>query len=291
MGVLMTTDKIVLESLQKKLEGNSTDLSKILTEIDNLPDETCQDLANMLKNMALKDLISATKKNTDKLDFLKGLESLIFDEPTRTNLLERQHLHRLIAENVWIFGEDFSLSVDDQSLNTVLKKHAELNNLEINLDKPVTTLDGKGGIVDLVLSRKVQNVTANIQENLIVELKRPNSIINVEALTQIEKYALAISNDERFHSSSVNWKFWLVGNDLDSHVTSFVNQFDREPGLYYLEENISVWVKTWAQIINDCRVRLQYFSDEIKYLPDSSDSLQKIKDLYNKYLYNLDKGN
>ena len=282
----MATKKIVLESLQKKLEENSTDLNKILTEIDSLPDETCRDLANMLKNMALKDLISVTKKNTDKLDFLQGLESLIFDEPTRTNLLERQHLHRIIAENVWIFGEYYSLSVDNRGLTAVLQKHAELNKLKVNLNKSVTTLDGDRGIVDLVLSRKVQNIATNNQENLVVELKRPKSIINAKALAQIEKYALAVSKDERFHSSSVDWVFWLVGNDLDEHVTNSVNQNDREPGLYFLRDNISVWVKTWAQIIKDCRSRLQFFSEEMKYLPDSADSLQKIKNFYN-----LDKQN
>ena len=146
----------------------------------------------------------------------------------------------------------------------------------------------KKGIVDLVLSRKVKNIMTNSQENLVVELKRPKSIINAKALAQIENYALAVSKDERFHSTSVNWVFWLVGNKLDEHVTATVNQLDREPGLYVLRDNISVWVKTWAQIIKDCRSRLQFFSEEIKYLPDSADSLQKIKDFYNKYLHNLD---
>ena len=141
----MATNKTVVESLQKKLEGSSTGLNKILTEINDLPDETCRDLADMLKNMALKDLISVTKKNTDKLDFLQGLESLIFDEPTRTTLLERKHLHRIIAENVWIFGEHYSLSVDEQGLTAVLQKYAELNNLKVNLNTPVTTLGGKKG--------------------------------------------------------------------------------------------------------------------------------------------------
>ena len=81
-------------------------------------------------------------------------------------------MHRIVAENVWIFGEQYNLSVDDQSLTKVLKKHAETLKLDVNFDKPVLKSDGKRGILDLMLSRKIQLVGTRVQEHLVVELKR-----------------------------------------------------------------------------------------------------------------------
>ena len=286
----LVSKRMNLRLLRTALEKDPTDLNKILAEILELPEGKRRDLANMLDYTSLTDIISATKTISTRLEFIKGLESLIFDEPTRSNLKERQQLHRIIAENVWIFGEQYSLSVDDQSLTQVLKKHTEALKLDVNMEKPVLKADGKRGILDLMLSRKIQLVGTKVQEHLVIELKRPKAIIGRDEIAQIEEYAIAVSEDERFHSTSVSWEFWLVGNDINEYAQRRVNQSDRVPGLIIRQSNpsISVWVKTWAQIIEDCNSRLQFFSDELKYIPDPTESLQKIKDIYNKYLYNLE---
>ncbi len=54
------------------------------------------------------------------------IEGLIFDEDSKQRLLERKQLHRLLALNTWLFGEEYNLTVDDQSLETVLTKHLAL---------------------------------------------------------------------------------------------------------------------------------------------------------------------
>ena len=214
----LASKRMNLRLLRSALEKDPSDLNKILTEILELPDGKRRDLANMLDYTTLTDIIAATKTISARLDFIKGLQSLLFDEPNRTNLKERQHLHRIIAENVWIFGEQYSLSVDDQSLTQVLKKHAESLNLDVNFEKPVLKSDGKRGIIDLMLSRKIQLVGTKVQEHLVIELKRPKAIIGSDEISQIEKYALAVARDERFNSASVNWEFWLVGNDMDEYA-------------------------------------------------------------------------
>ena len=286
----IASKRMNLRLLRSALEKDPTDLKKILAEILELPEGKRRDLANMLDYTTLTDIISATKTISARLEFIKGLESLLFDEPSRSNLKERQQLHRIVAENVWVFGEQYSLSVDDQSLTKVLKKHAETLKLDVNFDKPVLKSDGKRGILDLMLSRKIQLVGTRVQEHLVVELKRPKAIIGQSEINQVVAYARAVAQDERFHSTSVNWEFWLVGNDVSEDAIALANQIDRVPGLLYRISNpsISVWVKTWAQIIEDCNSRLQFFSDELKYIPDPTESLKKVKDIYHKYLYDLD---
>ena len=251
-----------------------------------LPEGKRRDLAKMLDYTTLTDIISATKTISARLEFIKGIESLLFDEPSRSKLKERQQLHRIIAENVWIFGEQYNLSVDDQFLTTVLKKHAEELKLNVNFDKPVLNSDGKRGILGLMLSRKIQQAGTENKEHLIVELKRPKVKIGRDEINQILEYATAVATDERFESTSVNWQFWVVGNSLGDFAKARVNQSDRRPGLMDQQKNpsISVWVKTWAQIIADCNSRLQFFSDELKYIATTSDSLQKVREICKKYV-------
>jgi len=46
-------------------------------------------------------------------------------------------------------------------------------------------------------------------------------------------------------------------------------------------------VKTWSQIINDCKSRLRFFAEKLKYAPDRDSSLQHLKTTYHKYLADL----
>jgi hypothetical protein len=34
--------------------------------------------------------------------------------PMKGHVLERSQLHRILADNTWIFGEEFNLTTDDQ---------------------------------------------------------------------------------------------------------------------------------------------------------------------------------
>jgi hypothetical protein len=73
-------------------------------------------------------------------------------------LLERAQLHRMLAEEAWIFGDEYTLSVDDESLTSVLHKHIkELGRDELAPDvtEEVLRADGSRGIVDLMLSQVI----------------------------------------------------------------------------------------------------------------------------------------
>ena len=202
---------------------------------------------------------------------------------------ERTQLHRVVAENSWMFGEQYHLSVDDQSLTEVLKKHIEAQGREVEIDTPVKRADGSRGIVDLMFSRNIQLAGAEDREHLVVELKRPNVRINAEAATQIESYAFAVADDERFRAVPAKWVFWAVSNDLDQVVARKASQKDRAHGILFQDEEqrITIWVKTWSQVINDCKARLRFFEEKLNYTPDRDSSLEHLNRTYNKYLADL----
>jgi hypothetical protein len=170
------TKRLQLRLLRHAVEHAPGDLSKILTEVLDLPIEKRQELADLLDRTTLAHIISASKIIADRLEFLQGLEALVFDGDLKHAVRERTQLHRIVAENAWMFGEQYNLSVDDQSLTEVLKKHVAARNREVEIDEPVVRADGSRGIVDLMFSRNIQLAGSEHREHLVVELKRPDSI-------------------------------------------------------------------------------------------------------------------
>jgi hypothetical protein len=283
------TKRLQLRLLRHAVQNAPTDLSRILIEVLDLPLEKRQELVDLLDRTTLAHIISASKIIADRLELLRGLETLVFDDDFKHVVRERSQLHRVVAENTWLFGEQYHLSVDDRSLTEVLKKHLAARGREVEIDEPVKRADGTRGIVDLMFSRNIQLTGSEDREHLIVELKRPDVRIDAEASTQIESYAFAVADDERFRGVPAKWVFWAVSSDVDQVVARKVSQRDRARGILFQDEEqkITIWVKTWSQIINDCRSRLKFFEEKLSYTPDRDSSLSHLKDVYHKYLADL----
>lgn len=278
-----------LRLLRHAVEHAPDDLSKIFNEVLDLPTEKRQELAGLLDRTTLSHIIGASKIITDRLEFLQGLETLVFDPDLKHKVRERTQLHRILAENAWIFGEQYHLSVDDQSLTEVLKQHVAAQGREVEIDEIVTRADGRRGIVDLMFSRNIQLAGSEEREHLIVELKRPDVAIKAETITQIESYAFAVAADARFRDVPAKWVFWAVSSEMDDHARRKVSERDRPKGMLHQSDDpsITIWVKTWSQIISDCRARLRFFSEKLNYAPDRDASVAHLKATYDKYLADL----
>lgn len=275
-----------LKLLRHALQTSPTTARLILGEVLDLPDDKQEEFGELLEKTSLEGIITASKIVADRLDFLKGLELLVFDPKSREQLLERRQLHRIIAEETWVFGEEFNLTVDDQSLTEVLKKHLKRRGEEIAIDEPVKREDGSEGIIDLMLSRRVPRPRAEEREHLIIEIKRPKQKIDGKAMAQIEDYAFAISGDERFKDVQTWWTYWALSNDISPNIRKKAKQQDRPEGMIYAnkEGRMSIWVKTWSQVINDCRARLDFYQQKLRYSASNKTAIAYLREEYEKYL-------
>ncbi len=280
------TKAFQLRMLRQAIERGPEELQKILTEVLELPHSKQRELAKLLEEADLAHIISSSKLVADRLKFLSGIEALLFDDGLKENFKERSQLHRLLAENTWIFGEEFNLTVDDQSLTQVLRKHRKLMGDEIVIDSPVKRIDGTKGIIDLMLSRSVPRHHANEREHLVIELKRPTVDIGLREITQIETYAHAVASDERFRGLNTRWHFWVISNELDEIAKGKAAQKDRPPGLVSLIDNgnIAIWVKSWAQVLADAGARMRFVQNELRATIDKESSLKYLRKVYDKYL-------
>lgn len=280
------TKAFQLRMLRQAIERGPDELQLIMREVLELPERKLQELAKLLQEADLANVISASKMVADRQKFLHGVEALLFNPDTKKHLKERSQLHRILAENTWVFGEEFSLTVDDQSLTEVLRKHRKIIGQDTVIDGPVKRIDGKVGIVDLMLSRSVPQNHADEREHLVVELKRPSVKVGADEIKQIEQYAYTVADDERFNHLKTRWSFWLVSNDLDAFAKVKTRQKDKPRGQIAETDDgrIKVWVKTWSEILAEGKARMRFVQDHLQANVDTESSLKYLKQTYDKYL-------
>lgn len=270
-----------LRMLRQAIEKSPEELQLILAEVLRLPKRKQEELAELLRDVSLSAIISSAKVVADRLRFLTGLEAILFDAEPKKRLKERSQLHRIVAQNTWLFGEQFSLSVDDQSLTEVLRKHRKLLGDDTVIDAPVKHVSQERGIVDLMLSKAIRRHQANSLSHLVVELKAPSVKLDVKEISQIEGYAASVTADERFRNVDVQWEFWAISDDLGP-VGKF--RVGTKGGEIMRQDNVAIFLKTWSQVIDENRARLQFYQEKLEYQADKGSALRHLQEHYAKYL-------
>ncbi len=113
--------------------------------------------------------------------------------------------------------------------------------------------------------------------------------IGSDEITQVEKYAFTIANDERFRSVKTRWSFWVISNDMDDYAATKTRQKDQPPGRVFISDdgNVEVWVKSWAEVLNACKARMHFVQEQLKANVDKDTALQYLKRTYDKYLVGI----
>lgn len=272
-----------LRMLRQAIEKSPEDLQLILTEVLNLPIRKQEELAELLREGSLSSIINAARVVVDRLKFLTGLEAILFDRGPKQRLKERTQLHRILADNPWVFGEEFHLSVDDMSLTEVLRKHKTLLGEDIVIDAPVKHVSRTRSIVDLMLSRQIRRHRANDLTHLVVELKAPSVKIGRDEISQVMGYAASVTADERFRNVETQWVFWVVSDDIDAMARFSIGE-NTATGLIHKTANVAIYIKSWAQVLDDNRARLQFFQERLEHQADKGAALKHLQERYANYL-------
>lgn len=279
------SQKFVLRLLREALETDPGHLRRVLEDVLELDAARLADLNQLLDRTTLAAIVAAARSITDRLDFLRALEELVFEKGVREHVLERSQLHRILAAETWVFGEEYHLVADDESLTNVLRRHlAILKRDELAAEK-VTDEKGRTRIVDLMLAKSLEHAT-NRREHLVIELKRPTVKVGHEEVAQIRDYAQAVADDSQFDKSTTQWDFWVVSTDVDEAVRRQASQRGREPGLLddYDDVNVRIWVKTWGQIIQDATHRMKFVRQQLEYSSGRDESIQYLHERHQDYV-------
>jgi hypothetical protein len=277
--------KIALNLIKTALESGPTALQNVLLNVLELPEEKIEELQELLTRTTLARMIETSKRIADRLDFLAGLDALIFDKESRKQTLERRQLHRILANETWIFGEEWALTGNDDRLTQVLATHLHRlgEDVEMTAIEPVLREDGSDAIPDLVLSRTLQT-SENKYEHLVVELKRPPHRLTSADIDQLRSYAVAVDEDERFQQPNARWTYVLIGNSTSSGVDSQRRQLGQPYGRVQITERFEIWVRTWAEVIGDAQHRHKFVQRSLDYTADHDSGVEYLRQKHSQFL-------
>jgi hypothetical protein len=276
---------LALSLLRETFETDPEALLPILRNFSQLPQARIDELKEVLEHTSLSQLISLGREVGNRVEFLSGLNAVLFDRAIKKRMLERRQLHRILAHETWLFGEEWGITGDDERLIEVLKKDLKLLGLDVELagGAPLLREDGSDGIPDLVLGRRLET-RENEFAHLVIELKRPSHKLTDEDVSQIRSYASAITNDERFDQPNSHWDFWLIGNDVTDSVEDQRTQTTLPHGVVQSSTKYRIVVRTWAEVIGDADHRLKFVQASLKYESNRDQGLVSMRDKYSEYL-------
>jgi hypothetical protein len=278
--------------VREALESSPSNLSHILREVLKLSDEQQDDLAHLLGKTSLGAIITSAKTVSERLAFINGLEQILHDKTIRKHLKERTQLHRILVEELWLFGDQYTLGGDDVSLKTVLDEHRkvlDLAPLDAQAKKGITDLDD---VPDLLLWRQYLRRSDDRFEHLVIELKRPTVNISQTEIGQVKRYASKVVESKYFDKEKTRWTFFVLSDGIAADAKADVNQKNREPGLVTSADDYDIWALTWSQVIQAAKCRLDWIQSRLELkVSDNSEGMQYLRDRFSHLLPDEAKGN
>lgn len=258
----------------------------ILEGVVNLSDkERCQ-LANVLRSTNVTNINKLVNMVHDRLKVIECLKLLVFD--LRKFTTERGQIQTIVENNYWLFGEGYQLVTADESFEKLLAKY-----LYVLDGKPVPKEAEKTHIEnseanrrpDIFMCRHKLDVSGNIadevEEHIIVELKRPSVNVGIEQYRQIEDYFRLIKKEPRFSSSTRKWCFYVVSSVVDDEIKDRYKSFKNYNKRYlvYKEDSYEIYAMTWDDVFQEFKLKNQYVLGKLKF--DKTQIQQEIEDARN----------
>ncbi|NDU73731.1 DNA mismatch repair protein [Actinomadura sp. DSM 109109] len=280
-----TARKLSVDLIRTALEQSPSDLQKILDRALALSEEDRGHLSRLLARTELSDVIGAATTVTNRLDFIGGLRKIFADDQLRKDLREVDQLHPMIARNLWLFGEEWTIARPEVGLTAVLSAHLSLLGEDVVLETKLDSVrrdDGTLGRVDILLFRGIGDERSN--ERIIIELKRPSVVVGPEELQQITSYARAIVDNPQYRDVPCRWQFYLVTYEYSKDILRDIRQRDKPPGLADDQDEYQVWVRSWGEILDTAERKLSFFRRQLNYEATDERVTQHLRDSYAHYL-------
>ena len=266
--------KLSLRLLKETLASEPTRLRPALEAVLDLPEQETESLERLLHRTRLASMIRSTHRIVDRLDFLKGLQSVLYADGTRRMFREVDQLHPMLVREPWIFGDQWDSSASEHGLTKVVKSAVEASGEAVLALEPVTLESGKRGRVDMVFHRCVRE--ANVTLHLLVELKRPGKLI-MDNFSQVINNATAIINHPEVSNERHRWDYWLLGTDMDEAIRSQRDDNHWHPGFVKDFGTYRLFVIMWEELLEQVENRLEWIRQELSLVSNDAAGIEYLK--------------
>ena len=280
--------RLTLALLRDAIQHDPDKLTTILHEVVSLSEADRDTLTGLLSETTLSAIIRAANLVTSRHKFLTGLEHLLFDPNDSDDVGERDHLHKILEHELWVFGEGYHLMSSERGLTDLLRNHLKLDGLPDKGVTPVKRWDGKSGRADLHLAARHKE--HDRIRHLVVELKAPDIVASRNEIDQVEDYANAVISNAAFTGDKTTWDFILVVTDFDDVIRRRILGEDREVGLYLTPAKeldrplVRAYVRRWRDVIDENRRRLDFMTSALEHDPSIAEGLEYVRQEYRDLL-------
>ncbi len=277
--------KLTFSLIKEALEKDSGNLHRILSEVVELPEEKRAELVDLLQDTSLANIIDTMAEITNRLNLINGLEQIVYDKDVSQDVKERKHLHKIVAKETWLFGDQYTYGVDDVTLKNVLKAYLRDCLKREDFQEIVEGANNNDlqTIPDICLWQQFSLGNAG-KENLVIELKKPNVNAGFDEKMQIESYATKVSNDQRFPKDKTRWKFVLITKDVKPEIGPLMNQKNRKYGHIHEGDNFDVHILPWGYILAEAKARHEFIKDKLNINLQNEQGLEYLRKKYKEYL-------
>lgn len=273
--LIQKDDKIrnFLYALLDKAISNGN-IEYIFKKVLKLSDDNLEKFHDLLEKTDLEDVVRFASVVAEKTEFLDFLQELTYGEISKY-LKERTQLHKIVENELWLFGESYNGTPklwSDKKMGKTLKelrsKYFDYEPTEE--DKNLIDLEDNGlnDITDLFFfNEKITD--SGVREIMIVELKAPKCAISEKELNQINRYAFTIEDNAEFPNENMKYKLVLISSKLTkfakSQTKSRRKAYPQNPFLYEkkTEKDIEVYVMEWSELIEQNNRKLTYLSNKL----------------------------
>ncbi|WOD43176.1 ATP-binding protein [Hwangdonia lutea] len=281
-----TQSKTLVGFLNLLLDSEERD--KILMIIDGivkLSDEERDELARLLNETKFSHILNLVRLLENRHKAVEVLKIMVYDLNKFTN--ERDHIQKVIENNYWLFGEKYHLVSADQNFEATLSNYLKF--IEENNDKKPKISDlnqaEKLRRPDLLICRKSDRADERsedglIEENIVVELKRPSVVIGKEQYRQIEDYMNFIMSENQFNSQLREWKFIIVGTTVDDYIDGLYKsqEVKAKRFLVHAIDRCEIYAMTWDDLFKQYRNRHKNLVNQLEFKDSIKEEL-KAKDI------------
>ena len=242
---------------------NNGSLFRILGEVIELDDEDKNKFANILENTKLKNIVATIQLIEDRLETINALRLVNFDHSLKAG--EVKHLQKLIEKHYWIFGEEYRFVGSEN-----VKFQEALNRYKYILygvsEEEYINHPDKYKEMDLFVTGQEHRFGS--PSNLVVEIKSPTNVpkLKMEHYTQINTYMNVVRKQDGFNDPNTFWTFLLIGLDFDDVAEQQIKE--AQTGLCIEKDNYRLYMKTWAQVLNETEARHKYLKEKLESARD-----------------------
>jgi hypothetical protein len=277
-----TNKALSFQLIKEAIHTGPRALRNILSKVVKLPRNKIDLFDKLLEKTDLVSIIDFLNEVTDRISTIHAIEEIITNDELRRSTKEKDHLHRLVAENTWMFGEEFAITLSEIGLTKAI---AELSGCKLDENTgAVTRKDGKTGRLDILLPRAAKRSVGDGELHLIVELKRPSHALTMQDYVQVHSYASTLCQHRLFKDTKTKWRFWLLGGSIADDLKFQLESPDRESGCAHRFENGEIWVKSWGQVIKANFEVMEFYRSRLDLAASQEDIKHKLAEMYEKVL-------